>query len=145
VIKENSSFSKTVVSLLGDGGGRGEGAGGAGGAGGGGGRAKKGDGHHGKFVWRIENFTRLKDLLKKRKITGLCIKSRRFQVGRPRLPPHRVPSRCPLQHPPASALSVGPSPLLLLTPLLPHPFSLNSLTPSLPYSLTPLLLLLGMC
>ena len=35
----------------------------------------------GKFVWRIENFTRLKDLLKKRRITGLCIKSRRFQVG----------------------------------------------------------------
>ncbi len=35
----------------------------------------------GKFVWKIENFTKLKDLLKKRKITGLCIKSRRFQVG----------------------------------------------------------------
>ena len=35
----------------------------------------------GKFVWRIDHFTRLKDLLKKRKITGLCIKSRRFQVG----------------------------------------------------------------
>jgi hypothetical protein len=35
---------------------------------------------HGKFTWRIENFTKLKELLKKRKITGLCIKSRRFQV-----------------------------------------------------------------
>ncbi|KAL2471897.1 TRAF-like family protein [Abeliophyllum distichum] len=35
----------------------------------------------GKFTWRIENFTRLKDLLKKRKITGLCVKSRRFQIG----------------------------------------------------------------
>eukprot|EP00898_Chlorokybus_atmophyticus_P004102 jgi/Chlat1/4693/Chrsp3S05628 len=37
--------------------------------------------YQGKFVWRIDNFTKLKDLLKKRKITGLCIKSRRFQVG----------------------------------------------------------------
>ena len=35
----------------------------------------------GKFVWRIEHFTKLKELLKKRKITGLCVKSRRFQVG----------------------------------------------------------------
>ncbi|KAL4181746.1 hypothetical protein AMTRI_Chr12g272620 [Amborella trichopoda] len=43
--------------------------------------ARKSDGHLGKFTWRIENFTRLKDLLKKRKITGLCVKSRRFQVG----------------------------------------------------------------
>ncbi|CAH9127329.1 unnamed protein product [Cuscuta epithymum] len=43
--------------------------------------SRKSDGHHGKFTWRIENFTRLKDLLKKRKITGLCIKSRRFQIG----------------------------------------------------------------
>lgn len=33
------------------------------------------------FVWRIEHFTRLKDLLKKRKITGLCVKSKRFFVG----------------------------------------------------------------
>ena len=39
------------------------------------------DAYHGTFVWRIEHFTRLKDLLKKRKITGLCIKSRRFSVG----------------------------------------------------------------
>jgi hypothetical protein len=38
--------------------------------------------YYGKFLWRIENFTKLKELLKKRKITGLCIKSRRFQVGK---------------------------------------------------------------
>ncbi|XP_061952227.1 uncharacterized protein LOC133674941 isoform X2 [Populus nigra] len=65
VIKEFSSFSKN------------------GGLNGGriGGGARKSDGHMGKFTWRIENFTRLKDLLKKRKITGLCIKSRRFQIG----------------------------------------------------------------
>ncbi|CAI9092678.1 OLC1v1027990C1 [Oldenlandia corymbosa var. corymbosa] len=43
--------------------------------------SKKFDGHFGRFSWKIENFTRLKDLLKKRKITGLCIKSRRFQIG----------------------------------------------------------------
>ena len=36
-----------------------------------------GETYAGRFVWRIDNFTRLKDLLKKRKITGLCIKSRR--------------------------------------------------------------------
>ena len=64
VIKESSTFSKSIAP-----------------AGGRGGASKKGDGYQGKFVWRIENFTRLKDLLKKRKITGLCIKSRRFQVG----------------------------------------------------------------
>ena len=34
-----------------------------------------------RFVWRVDNFTRLKDILKKRKISGLCVKSRRFQVG----------------------------------------------------------------
>lgn len=45
------------------------------------GGARKSDGHSGKFTWHIENFTRLKDLLKKRKITGLCIKSKRFQIG----------------------------------------------------------------
>lgn len=64
VIKESNSFTKNVGSLLG---GRGP--------------ARKSDGHFGKFTWRIENFTRLKDLLKKRKITGLCVKSRRFQIG----------------------------------------------------------------
>ncbi|KAL5559772.1 hypothetical protein UlMin_035983 [Ulmus minor] len=65
VIKEFSSFSKSgtlVGGRIGNG-------------------ARKSDGHMGKFTWRIENFTRLKDLLKKRKITGLCIKSRRFQIG----------------------------------------------------------------
>lgn len=65
VIKEMSSFSKNG-SLIGWRSGSG---------------ARKSDGHMGKFTWRIENFTRLKDLLKKRKITGLCIKSRRFQIG----------------------------------------------------------------
>ncbi|KAF9625012.1 hypothetical protein IFM89_017061 [Coptis chinensis] len=64
VIKESSNFSKSGGLLgLRSGGGR------------------KSDGHFGKFTWRIENFTRLKDLLKKRKITGLCVKSRRFQIG----------------------------------------------------------------
>lgn len=65
VIKELSSFSKN--------GGLTAGRSGSG--------ARKSDGHMGKFTWKIENFTRLKDLLKKRKITGLCIKSRRFQIG----------------------------------------------------------------
>ncbi|CAG9460218.1 unnamed protein product [Pedinophyceae sp. YPF-701] len=40
-----------------------------------------GETFQGKFMWRVENFNKLKDILKKRKITGLCIKSRRFQVG----------------------------------------------------------------
>ncbi|KAE8663425.1 FAR1-related sequence 6 isoform 1 [Hibiscus syriacus] len=65
VIKEFGSFSKNGVLVAGR-----TGSG-----------ARKSDGHMGKFTWRIENFTRLKDLLKKRKITGLCIKSRRFQIG----------------------------------------------------------------
>lgn len=65
VIKEFSSFSKSGGVI-----------GGRSGSG-----ARKLDGHMGKFTWKIENFTRLKDLLKKRKITGLCIKSRRFQIG----------------------------------------------------------------
>lgn len=65
VIKELSSFSKNggLIGLRNGGG------------------SRKSDGHMGKFTWRIENFTRLKDILKKRKITGLCIKSRRFQIG----------------------------------------------------------------
>ncbi|MCO5614616.1 hypothetical protein L7F22_068900 [Adiantum nelumboides] len=63
VIKEASTFPKSAGSMSGRA------------------AAKKSDGHQGKFVWKIENFTKLKDLLKKRKITGLCIKSRRFQVG----------------------------------------------------------------
>jgi hypothetical protein len=65
VIKEFSSFSKSGGLV-----------GGRSGSG-----ARKLDGHLGKFTWKIENFTKLKDLLKKRKITGLCIKSRRFQIG----------------------------------------------------------------
>ncbi|KAL6534108.1 hypothetical protein OROHE_013941 [Orobanche hederae] len=65
VIKEFSSFSKSGT-LIGSRNG---------------GNVRKADGHMGKFTWKIENFTRLKDLLKKRKITGLCIKSRRFQIG----------------------------------------------------------------
>ncbi|WOK94203.1 hypothetical protein Cni_G02905 [Canna indica] len=67
VIRESSNFTKNFGPLVGSSGGRGA--------------ARKSDGHFGKFTWRIENFTRLKDLLKKRKITGLCIKSRRFQIG----------------------------------------------------------------
>ncbi|KAJ8558538.1 hypothetical protein K7X08_034067 [Anisodus acutangulus] len=65
VIKELGSFSKTG-GLIGPRNGSG---------------SRKSDGHMGKFTWRIENFTRLKDILKKRKITGLCIKSRRFPIG----------------------------------------------------------------
>ena len=37
--------------------------------------------YQGRFTWKIEHFTRLKELLKKRKITGMCVKSRCFQVG----------------------------------------------------------------
>lgn len=66
VIKEFSSFSKNGALL---------------GARTGSGGSRKSDAHSGKFAWRIDNFTKLKDLLKKRKITGLCIKSRRFQIG----------------------------------------------------------------
>ncbi|KAF7079512.1 hypothetical protein CFC21_083732 [Triticum aestivum] len=70
VIKESNSFTRSLPPVAG-----------ISGAGGGRSGTRKSDGHFGKFVWRIENFTRLKELLKKRKITGLCIKSRRFQVG----------------------------------------------------------------
>lgn len=70
VIKESNSFTRSLPMIAGM---SGAGSGRAG--------ARKSDGHFGKFVWRIENFTRLKELLKKRKITGLCIKSRKFQVG----------------------------------------------------------------
>ncbi|KAF8693766.1 hypothetical protein HU200_039189 [Digitaria exilis] len=70
VIKESNSFTRSLPMVLG-----------IGGSGGGRAGARKSDGHFGKFVWRIESFTKLKELLKKRKITGLCIKSRRFQVG----------------------------------------------------------------
>ena len=42
-----------------------------------------GDAHDvvGRFVWRLDNFTKLKDILKKRKMSGLSVKSRRFSVG----------------------------------------------------------------
>ena len=42
-----------------------------------------GDAHDvvGRFVWRLDNFTKLKDILKKRKMSGLSVKSRRFFVG----------------------------------------------------------------
>ncbi|CAN6459650.1 unnamed protein product [Victoria cruziana] len=63
VIRESNGFLKNSGQLIGRGNGR------------------RSDGHLGKFTWRIENFTRLKDLLKKRKITGLCLKSKRFQIG----------------------------------------------------------------
>ncbi|KAK9829646.1 hypothetical protein WJX72_007078 [[Myrmecia] bisecta] len=75
IIKESSTFTRNFDrsgSLVK---GRGKPKGAGGGVG--------GDGGHqsGKFTWKIEHFTRLKELLKKRKITGLCIKSKRFQVG----------------------------------------------------------------
>jgi hypothetical protein len=70
VIKESNSFTRSLPLVAG-----------ASAAAGGRSGTRKSDGHFGKFVWRIDNFTRLKELLKKRKITGLCIKSRRFQVG----------------------------------------------------------------
>lgn len=70
VIKESNSFTRSLPMVVG-----------VSGAGGGRPGARKSDGHFGKFVWRIENFTKLKELLKKRKITGLCIKSRKFQAG----------------------------------------------------------------
>ncbi|CAE6008488.1 unnamed protein product [Arabidopsis arenosa] len=38
-------------------------------------------GQMGKFTWTIKNFRRLVNLLEKRKITGLYIKSKRFQIG----------------------------------------------------------------
>ncbi|KAL7168455.1 hypothetical protein ACSBR2_038819 [Camellia fascicularis] len=41
----------------------------------------KPDWYQGGFVWKIKNFTRLKDLMKKRKIVGLAVNSRRFQIG----------------------------------------------------------------
>ncbi|OEL27172.1 hypothetical protein BAE44_0011808 [Dichanthelium oligosanthes] len=59
VIKESNSFTRSLPMVLGIGGASGGRAG-----------ARKSDGHFGKFVWRIESFTRLKELLKKRKITG---------------------------------------------------------------------------
>ncbi|KAF3338646.1 MATH domain and coiled-coil domain-containing protein [Carex littledalei] len=47
------------------------------------GNCKGGDGggYYGKFTWRIGGFSKLKEVLKKRKVTGICIKSKKFQVG----------------------------------------------------------------
>ncbi|KAK9269009.1 hypothetical protein L1049_000777 [Liquidambar formosana] len=44
-------------------------------------KARKYDGLPWEFTWKIENFVRLKDFLKKGKMTGHCIKSKRFQIG----------------------------------------------------------------
>ncbi|CAK7345376.1 unnamed protein product [Dovyalis caffra] len=51
-----------------------------------GGRSKYGvvkrcDDYTGKIMWKIENFLRLKDILKKKKMKGLYVKSRRFRIG----------------------------------------------------------------
>lgn len=35
----------------------------------------------GGLLGGLRTFMQLKDILKKRKITGLCVKSRRFQIG----------------------------------------------------------------
>ena len=40
--------------------------------------ARKYDGYIGKFTWKIKNFTKLKDLLIRKRIKNLCIKSRKF-------------------------------------------------------------------
>ncbi|KAK6273252.1 hypothetical protein POUND7_010335 [Theobroma cacao] len=42
---------------------------------------KKGDTYMGKYSWKIENFTRLKDILKKKKMKGVFAKSKKFQIG----------------------------------------------------------------
>ena len=42
------------------------------------GRGAPVDPFQGRFVWRIESFTKLKELLKKRKTASLCIKSKRL-------------------------------------------------------------------
>ena len=65
VIKEFSNFSKNGGVLAG----RGTSV------------ARKSDGYTGKFTWKIENFTKLKDLLKRKRIKNLCIKSRKFQIA----------------------------------------------------------------
>ena len=98
VLRENCSFTKALPPAGGLGGGN------PGGRGGGGGRRPPvGDPFQGKFVWKIEHFSRLKDLLKKRKITGLCMKSRRFRralLVRPVRPVRPVRSVCAAAWPP---------------------------------------------
>ncbi|XP_021276357.1 uncharacterized protein LOC110410806 isoform X2 [Herrania umbratica] len=42
---------------------------------------KKGDTYMGKYSWKIENFSRLKDILKKKKMKGVFAKSKKFQIG----------------------------------------------------------------
>lgn len=42
---------------------------------------KKCDTYVGKYSWKIENFTRLKDILKKKKMKGVFASSRKFQIG----------------------------------------------------------------
>ncbi|XVF48034.1 hypothetical protein PTKIN_Ptkin03bG0158100 [Pterospermum kingtungense] len=42
---------------------------------------KKNDTSIGKYSWKIENFTRLKDILKKKKMKGVFARSRKFQIG----------------------------------------------------------------
>ena len=41
---------------------------------------EKSDGYTGKFTWKIKNFTKLKDLLIRKRIKNLCIKSRKFLI-----------------------------------------------------------------
>lgn len=50
-------------------------------AGKGAGAARKSDCYTGKFTWKIENFTKLKDLLKRKRMKNLCIRSRKFQIA----------------------------------------------------------------
>ncbi|XP_022729174.1 uncharacterized protein LOC111284647 isoform X2 [Durio zibethinus] len=42
---------------------------------------KKCDSYMGKYTWKIENFSRLKDVLKKKKMKGVFAKSRKFRIG----------------------------------------------------------------
>ncbi|OMO81238.1 TRAF-like family protein [Corchorus capsularis] len=42
---------------------------------------KKGDTYIGRYTWKIGNFTRLKDILKKKKMKGVFLKSRKFQIA----------------------------------------------------------------
>ncbi|OMO57699.1 TRAF-like protein [Corchorus olitorius] len=43
--------------------------------------SKKGDTYIGRYTWKIGNFTRLKDILKKKKMKGVFLKSRKFQIA----------------------------------------------------------------
>jgi MATH domain len=72
IIRESATFTRGLERL--------SSSGGSGGGGGKRGRGAPSDAFSGRFVWRIEYFTKLKELLKKRKIGSLCIKSKRFQA-----------------------------------------------------------------